>query len=134
MRIVVVIIVVVMGIAIQSVAPAHADFVLGISKPASGPAMPTSSMPPLPDVTANTPKQNVPRFKTARGFGDAVPMAFAVRQIVPAGVRVRYGAGIDPEVLVSWKGGRPWNQALAAAVHPLRLRIVTGVDNVLITR
>lgn len=76
----------------------------------------------------------MPRFKVARGFGDAVPMSFAVRQIVPSGVRVHYGAGIDPDAVVSWKGDRPWNQALAAALHPLQLRIVTGTDTVLITR
>ena len=85
-------------------------------------------------MTAEPPEQTVPRFKTARGFGNAVQMAFAVRQMVPAGVRVRYGAGIDPEALVSWKGDRPWNQALAAAVRSLRLRIVTGTDTVFITR
>ena len=75
-----------------------------------------------------------PRFKVARGFGEAVPMSFAVRQIVPAAVRVHYGPGIDPDILVSWKGNRPWNQALAAAVRPLHLRIVTGTQTVLITR
>ena len=73
------------------------------------------------------------RFKMAWGFGNAVPMSFAVRQIVPGGVRVHYGAGVDPETSVSWKGNRPWNQVLAAAVYPLHLRIVTGTDTVLIT-
>ncbi len=90
--------------------------------------------PSAADVPAEEPEQAAPRFKVARGFGDAVPMSFAVRQIVPAAVRVHYGAGIDPDALVSWKGDRPWNQALAAAVRPLHLRIVTGTDTVLITR
>jgi len=134
MRIRVVAVIVAMGTAWQSLAPAYADFVLGNAKPASGPAAATPATPPSSDVTADAVEQTVPRFKRARGFGDAVPMAFAVRQIVPAGVRVRYGAGINPDTLVSWKGDRPWNQALAAAVHPLRLRIVTGLDSVLITR
>ena len=121
------------GAAMMLAVPAHADFVLGGARQTSGPAAPTSATPASPGVTAEAPEQTVPRFKTARGFGNAVPMAFAVRQMVPAGVRVRYGAGIDPEALVSWKGDRPWNQALSAAVHPLRLRIVTGTDTVLIT-
>ena len=121
------------GAAMMLVVPAHADFVLGGARPTSGPAAPTSATPASPGVTAEPPEQTALQFKIARGFGNAVPMAFAVRQMVPAGVRVRYGAGIDPEALVSWKGDRPWNQALAAAVRPLRLRIVTGTDTVLIT-
>ena len=119
--------------AFLSSAPAHADFVLGNARPASMQAAKASAAQSSQNVTAQAPEQIVPPFKTVRGFGDAVSMAFAVRQMVPAGVRIRYGAGIDPEALVSWKGGRPWNQALAAAVNPLRLRIVTRADTVLIT-
>ena len=103
--------------AMLLVAPAHADFVLGSAKPASIQAAPTSAAPLSPDVSTEAPERPVPRFKVARGFGDAVPMAFAVRQIVPSGVRVRYGAEVDPQSQVSWIGDRPWNQALAAAVH-----------------
>lgn len=134
MRIGLVAVLAAVGAALLSAAPAHADFVLGSAKPPIPSAVPTPAAPSSADVQADAPEQTVPRFKMARGFGDAVPIAFAVRQIVPPGVRVRYGAGIDPESLVSWKGDRPWNQALAAAVHPLRLRIVTGTDSVLITR
>ena len=121
---------VIVGAAMMLVAPAHADFVLGNARPASLQAAAASSL----DEPAQMPQQTVPRFKVARGFGDAVSMAFAVRQIVPPGVRVHYGAGIDPLSLVSWKGDQPWNRALAAAVHPLHLRLVTGIDTVLITR
>ena len=122
------------GAAMMLVAPAHADFVLGNAMPARMQAAPTSAAPASPDGSAEAPERPVPRFRVAQGSGDAVPMAFAVRQIVPSGVRVRYGAGIDPQTLVSWRGNRPWNQALAAAVHPLHLRLVTGIDTVLITR
>ena len=114
--------------------PARADFVLGGAKPAGAAPVPMQAAPPAAEVPAEKPEQAAPRFKVARGFGEAVPMSFAVRQIVPAAVRVHYGPGIDPDTLVSWKGNRPWNQALAAAVRPLHLRIVTGTDTVLITR
>lgn len=122
------------GIAVLSTGPADADFVLGTAQPEIVPAVqiPAAALPAA--TSQDTPRQAVPLFKLARGFGNAVPMAFAVRQIVPAGVKVRYGAGIDPEVPVSWRGGRPWNQALAEAVRPLHLRIVTRTDTVLITR
>lgn len=75
-----------------------------------------------------------PRFHAAVGFGTDIPLAFAARQIVPAGVEVRYSAGIDEDLLVSWTGGRSWNRVLADAVAPLRLRITVGTRTVLISR
>jgi hypothetical protein len=60
----------------------------------------------------------------ARGFGDRVPLSFAVRQIVPATINVTYGAGVDPGALVDWRGGRSWRVVLADALKPLGLRAV----------
>ena len=120
------------GVALLPTGPAHADFVLGSARPGSLPAALSPQAVPAPEAAQDTPEQVAPRFKLARGFGNAVPLSFAVRQIVPPVVKVRYGAGIDPDAVVSWKGDRPWNQVLAAAIHPLQLRIVTGTDTVLI--
>ena len=58
------------------------------------------------------------------GFGNQVPLAFAIRQIVPAGVAVRYGPGADPAILVDWKGGAPWDQVLKASVKQAGLRVI----------
>ena len=55
---------------------------------------------------------------------DELINAFAVRQIVPATVKVTYGPGADPNALVDWKGGQTWNRVLLAAVKPLGLRLV----------
>ncbi len=121
-------------VAFLTTTPVRADFVLGGAKPAGVAPAPIRAAPSSADLPAEEPEQAALRFKLARGFGNAVPMSFAVRQIVPAAVRVHYGAAVDPDALVSWKGDRPWNQVLAAAVRPLRLRIVTGTDTVLITR
>ena len=122
------------GAAFLAIAPARADFVLGNTELAGPPSAPVHAASSPADLPTEEPGQAAPRFKLARGFGDAVPMSFAVRQIVPAAIRVHYGAGVDPDTPVSWKGDRPWNQALAAAVRPLHLQIVTGMDTVLITR
>ena len=100
---------------------------------------------PIPSATDTTAKPELlrrlrpeqgakPRFHAAVGFGTDIPLAFAARQIVPAGVEVRYGAGIDEDVPVSWTGGRSWNRVLADAVAPLRLRITVGTRTVLISR
>ena len=68
--------------------------------------------------------QSAPVFMVAQGFGDAVPLRFAVRQIVPKSVRIVYGPGTSPDALVTWKGGQGWNWVLFHAVRPLGLRLV----------
>ncbi len=102
-------------------AAAHADFVITSTPPA--PESPVVSEVPLKTpASANHPTP--PRFKMAYGFGDQIPLSFAVRQIVPPTVKVTCGPGADPNVLVDWKGGQTWNRVLLAAVKPLGLRLV----------
>jgi hypothetical protein len=60
------------------------------------------------------------------GFGDQVPLSFACRQIVPANIRVSYGAGADPGMLVSWTGGDTWPRVLGSAIKPLGLRMISS--------
>ena len=111
---------------------ARADFVVaGPPRPApSSPSLPASATPGAQDraakngVAASEADAEEPRFKVARGFGDQVPLSFAVRQIVPLAVRVTYGPGAAPDALVTWKGGEGWNRVLLRAVHPLGLRLV----------
>ena len=64
-----------------------------------------------------------PHFRLATGFGHEVPLSFAVRQVVPAHIKVAFDNGVDRDVPVSWQGGRPWNEVLRAAVKPLGLHI-----------
>lgn len=105
-------------LAAAALAPAtRADFVIAGSPP------PETRTTPPPAATSTLPERL--RFSTAYGFGHRVPLSFAVRQIVPKVVKVRYGPGADPASLVDWKGGWPWNQVLLAAVKPLGLRLVT---------
>lgn len=58
----------------------------------------------------------------ARGFGHDVPLDFVVRQLVPASMHVAYGATVDRQIRVSWRGGKPWQQVLHAVLIPLGLR------------
>jgi len=92
-----------------------AEFLLqGADLPESS-ATPEESPAVKPHVQLPTP--------IAHGFGSQVPLAFAVRQIVPAKVRVRYGQHVDRNSLVDWKGGKPWPDTLRSAVKPLNLRV-----------
>jgi hypothetical protein len=78
----------------------------------------SSSAPTKPEGPATI------HWKTAHGFGDNVPLAFACRQIVPPPVKVTFGPGANPQMLVSWKGGDTWNNVLHDAVKPIGLRLV----------
>jgi hypothetical protein len=109
---------------------ARADFVVPASR-STAPALPSMApdapvaAPSEADAAATSPAASMePRFKVAQGFGDHVPLSFAVRQIVPRAVRVTYGPGADPAAPVDWKGGEGWNRVLFRAVHPLGLRLV----------
>jgi hypothetical protein len=73
---------------------------------------------------AETRRPPPAQFKVAYGFGDQIPLDFAVKQIVPSAVKVTYGPGADPADLVDWKGGQTWDHVLVAAVKPLGLRVV----------
>ena len=95
---------------------ARADFVITSMPPTSG-----SITEAVPD---NSPDPVPTRFKLAFGFGKRIPLSFAVRQIVPAAVKVTYGPGADPDALVDWRGGQGWNRVLFDAVKPLGLRLV----------
>ncbi len=55
------------------------------------------------------------------GFGDNVPLSFAVRQIVPARFQVAFGETVNREASVDWKGGKPWRPTLSDALRPLGL-------------
>ena len=117
--------------------PARAEFQLAPG--GLGPALTLRAVPGpvtlLPDGPAPLRKPAAPPvLPLAQGFGHQVPLTFAARQIVPAKVRVTFGPGVDPAALVNWAGGRPWDQALRAAVRPLRLRVVVGWMAVTITR
>jgi hypothetical protein len=60
---------------------------------------------------------------TARGFGSKIPLAFAVRQIVPASINVSFAPGADQDALVDWQGGKRWNIVLTEAIRPLGLEL-----------
>lgn len=68
---------------------------------------------------------NVPEnFAVVEGFGKEMPLALALSQIVPAEYAYSFGEGVNPGMRVSWNGGQPWNEVLAAALEPHNV----GVD------
>lgn len=110
-----------------ALAPAPAtsvDFRLIEAAPAaSAPQVEPAPLPSAPTRRAGPPVGTSPRVPLAEGFGNQVPLAFAARQIVPHGVAIRLGTGVDPNVPVTWAGGKPWPQVLTAAVASLGYRV-----------
>ena len=104
--------------AIMPATTARADFVITSMPPAQ---TPPSIVQTIPD---KSPEPASTRFKLAFGFGNRIPLSFAVRQIVPPAVKVTYGPRADPNAPVDWKGGQAWNRVLSEAVKPLGLRLV----------
>jgi len=74
------------------------------------------------------------RFAVASGYGHQVPLAFAIKQIVPHGVRVTFAAGVDPSARVDWVGGRAWNKVLATTVAEVGDRIDVGHNKLTVLR
>jgi hypothetical protein len=101
-----------------------------------GPVPPVIQTSPLqPDSSLADSAQPVPKpaVVVARGFGHDVPLAFAVRQLVPPRLRVTYGDAVDRQIRVSWDGGKPWDQVLRGVAAPLGLHIVISPTAVRIT-
>ena len=118
--------------------PALADFSVVKSPSPAAPQTATAAAPPMMMAPIVDPQDRAQamalatksahpapiHWRVASGFGNNVPLGFACKQIVPSSVKVTYGRGVNPNTLVTWHGGRGWNQVLKAAVSPVGLKLV----------
>jgi hypothetical protein len=56
-----------------------------------------------------------------KGFASQVPLGLALRQVLPSQYNFAVDQGVDVETLVSYKGGKPWNETLKAMLVPAGL-------------
>lgn len=115
----------------------EAAFEISHAPPPLPSPVPTGPVSLAPSAELPNPSEQpkvVHHFRMTAGYGHQVPLSFAVRQIVPSGVRVTYGAGVDPGEAVDWQGGREWNKVLATTVGPLGERIEVGRAHVTILK
>ncbi len=126
----------ILGLAFSTSLPARADFQIGqtAAEPPIFLGSPAVAAQPLRTYRAARIRVAAPGFMVARGFGQAIPLRFAARQIVPPAFTVRYAPGVDQDAEVDWTGDAPWNRVLLAAVQPLGLHVTVGVKSVLISR
>ena len=74
-----------------------------------------------------------PVFTEAVGFARDVPLALALRQIVPPEFAFSFGPDINLGSSVSWDGGRPWNEVVISMVGPLGYYVHINNRRVLIS-
>ena len=113
-------------------APARAEFLM-LSAPDAPVTHESETPAPHPKPKRHPLKTHVsPREPALSGFGDRVPLTFAVRQIVPAHFLVAYADAVHKDAPVDWKGGEPWRATLADAVRPLGLVVTVSGPRVTI--
>jgi hypothetical protein len=61
-------------------------------------------------------------YDMTEGFGNDVPLAIALTEIVPASYAYAFGDNVNAGQRVSWTGGKPWPDTLLEMVSPLGLR------------
>lgn len=61
-------------------------------------------------------------FETVHGFGNDMPLALALQQVVPPSYAYSFGTDVNPGAAVSWNGGRAWDQVLSDMLASLKLK------------
>jgi hypothetical protein len=122
------------AICLMVLRPAHAGFTI-VNPPAVSKAdtqtilPPAVTMPNMADQTAQpVPPGTLTMATTAipnvvNGFGHDIPLSIAVKQIVPSSVHVNFDNSVDQSMMVTWHGGKSWQEVLADAIRPNSLFI-----------
>lgn len=84
---------------------------------------------PSDTVQAEPPAEDIfwaeaEKFDVIEGFGNDMPLALALRQIVPARYAFKFSEGVNAGKKVSWEGGKPWNDVLENALKPAGIDFV----------
>lgn len=73
-------------------------------------------------------------FAPVVGFGDELPLALALRDIIPEDYSYRFSRGVNPGVAVSWDGqGQPWDLVVAELLAPHNLGVMLKDRQVIIS-
>lgn len=70
-------------------------------------------------------------FETVQGFGQQIPLALALRQVVPASFALSFD-GVPAGRAVDWAGGRGWNEALIDIVASINAKAAIDGNNITI--
>jgi Toxin co-regulated pilus biosynthesis protein Q len=79
------------------------------------------SQPALPVTGASETSRTAGSEEIVHGFAKSVPLAVALRQILPLGYTFSIDQGVDMGTTVSFQGGRPWRETLREMLVPAGL-------------
>ncbi len=90
---------------------------------AAAPTMPVETEPVSPALAPFAPATPAPAAAAAptdvvAGFGRDLPLVIALQQVAPAGHQFSFASGVNPGVMVSWEGGKPWQQVITDMLAP----------------
>jgi len=72
--------------------------------------------------TADIKWSNDIAYDVIEGFGIEMPIALALRQIVPPEYAYSFSKDVNPGARMSWEGGKPWNEVLGDALTPIGIK------------
>lgn len=82
----------------------------------SAPIMNTGSMSNALSMPMTDAVPKILPSIVTKGFGRDIPLAVAVRQIVPDGTTLNFDQGVDSSIPITWHGGKVWRQVLTEAL------------------
>jgi Toxin co-regulated pilus biosynthesis protein Q len=101
----------------KSMAPAPSRMMMPATSPspAMAPAAPA-------DMAASTISVSSNNDEKTQGFASQIPLALALRQLLPAGYNFSIDQDVDMNTLVSYKGGKSWRETLKDALGSVGLK------------
>lgn len=96
-----------------------------------------TSMPRVTELNAGTSpvmlQGNGPVGANVEGFGKDIPLAVAMRQVVPPAYSLSFAPGLDQGKPVSWNGGRPWTDVVNDMLNNRKLHANLNGNTILIS-
>ncbi len=95
------------------------------------------SLVPIPGTSPMAIEQQrlpVNSYQDAVGFGKDIPLSIALSQIVPEKFNAKLSNEALADSVVSWEGGKPWNQVLNDILRPLGYMASIQGNHVMITQ
>lgn len=88
------------------------------------------SQMPLPQspIMMSEPAANV------EGFGKDIPLALALRQVVPPAYIISYEAGVDQGKPVSWNGGSAWTNVVSTMLDNRKLHATMSGNTITVSQ
>lgn len=97
------------------------------------PPRPPIAGPDMPSVPS-TAVESEAIYDELVGFGTDIPLALAMRKIIPDEYSYAFDLDVDLSTPISWSGGKPWNKSLEDAIMPYGLEAFINEHAVRISR